>query len=145
MRDRRLTLQSMRWQVRKYGHQQYKIYKTTSAELGTLGVGIGLYFEYLKIMTFYFVVMSICAIPSIFINSRGLAYAQRGPDFSVFIRSSLGNIGDHPDRTQQLRLDPKRVSGCGGQLRALFDSIQIFVLYLYIYIIYYMYVVFYLL
>ena len=64
-------------QVRKYGHQQYKIYKTTSAELGTLGVGIGLYFEYLKIMTRYFIIMSLLAVPSIFINSRGQAYGNR--------------------------------------------------------------------
>jgi hypothetical protein len=80
-------------QVRKYGHQQYKIYKTTSAELGTLGVGIGLYFEYLKIMTRYFIIMSLLAVPSIFINSRGQAYGNRD-DIEFAIRASLGNIGN---------------------------------------------------
>jgi len=87
--------EAMLWQaerqVRKYGQQHYPLWKTGSAELGQLGVGMGLYFEYLKYMLRYFGVMSAMAVPSMALCNAGIAFKTFNVDFSI--RWSLGNIG----------------------------------------------------
>lgn len=87
--------EAMLWQadnqVRKYGQQYYPLWKTGSAELGQLGVGMGLYFEYLKYMLRYFSIMSAMAIPSMALCNAGRAFNTFNVEFTI--RMSLGNIG----------------------------------------------------
>lgn len=81
-------------QFRKYGVQQYPLWKTGEADIGQLGVGIGLYFAYLKYMTRYFIVIAILCIPSLVLNGSGSAYLGRTDVSSLFhVIVSIGNIG----------------------------------------------------
>ena len=79
-------------QFRKYGSQYYPIWTTGAQELGQLGIGMGLYFQYLNYMVSVFGVMFVLAIPSMMFNGFGMAYAATtGVSFSI--QGSIGNIG----------------------------------------------------
>ena len=88
-------------QVRKYGTTLFPLWKTGSAELGQLGVGMGLYFEYLKYMLRYFSVMSAMAIPSMALCYAGNAFKTFASADST-IKMSLGNIGLGWDSTMEV-------------------------------------------
>ena len=81
-------------QFRKYGSQYYPLWTTGAQEMGQLGIGIGLYFQYLRYMVATFCIMSIIAIASIILNHFGKAYANTIPPPGASILGSIGNIGN---------------------------------------------------
>ena len=70
--------EAMRWQqenqFRKYGSQYYPLWTTGAQEMGQLGIGMGLYFQYLRYMVTFFSIMFVLAIPSLVLTSFGKAY-----------------------------------------------------------------------
>jgi hypothetical protein len=54
---------------------------------------MGLYFQYLRFMILVFAAMFALALPSVVLNSCGMAYAASGDVPDIWIRSSIGNIG----------------------------------------------------
>jgi hypothetical protein len=71
------------------GNDMYPIWKTTAEDLGEFGVGIGLYYQFLRYMTFVFALVATCQSAGLILNGSGKAYADRA-DVDVFIKSSLG-------------------------------------------------------
>ena len=47
------------------------VFSTTLPQLGTMGVGVQLYFSLLKSLTIIFVLMSLCHLPAFIFNSQG--------------------------------------------------------------------------
>ena len=71
------------------GNDMFPIWKTTAEDLGEFGVGIGLYYQFLRYMTFVFGLVATCQSVGLILNGQGAAYAERS-DVGIFIKLSLG-------------------------------------------------------
>lgn len=71
------------------GNDMYPIWKTTAEDLGEFGVGIGLYYQFLRYMSFVFAMVATCQSAGLILNSSGKAYQDRA-DVDLFIKTSLG-------------------------------------------------------
>ena len=70
------------------------LWKVTTEELGTMGVGIQLYFQISKILSVAFLVMTLCHVPTMWLNSSGNGgYALSADLKSSFASLSLANQG----------------------------------------------------
>jgi hypothetical protein len=94
--------------IRKYGTRKYDWRKTSCDQLGELGEGIGLYFQFLKYFGQTFTIMAVLAIPAMIINSSGVSYSNKNINADPILKSTIGNIGGSADGTGNLvvlRLD----------------------------------------
>ncbi len=71
------------------GNDMYPIWKTTAEDLGEFGVGIGLYYQFLRYMSFVFAMVATCQSAGLILNANGKAYQDRS-DVDVMIKTSLG-------------------------------------------------------
>jgi alpha-tubulin suppressor-like RCC1 family protein len=71
------------------GNDMYPIWKTTAEDLGEFGVGIGLYYQFLRYMSFVFAMVAACQSVGLILNASGKAYGDR-TDVDFMIKTSLG-------------------------------------------------------
>ena len=89
---------AVRWQQDnqfRNGQQYYPLWTTGEKEMGQLGIGMGLYFQYLRFMNYLFCAMFAVCIPAAILNSWGMAYAEKADSEkpSAAILCSIGAIG----------------------------------------------------
>jgi alpha-tubulin suppressor-like RCC1 family protein len=85
----KLALAAQREACPRRGNDFYPIWKTTAEELGEFGVGIGLYYQFLRYMSFVFAMVATCQSAGLILNSSGKAYSGRS-DVDAMIKGSLG-------------------------------------------------------
>mmetsp|Transcript_19305 Transcript_19305/g.55336 ORF Transcript_19305/g.55336 Transcript_19305/m.55336 type:complete len:1124 (-) Transcript_19305:61-3432(-) len=74
----------------------YPMWKTSPADLGQLGVGVRLYFEYLKWMGIVFVLLSLLATPAMYFFATGTMLSD-DTEFGAYISLlSIANLGICP-------------------------------------------------
>jgi len=74
----------------------YPIYSTTAEELGQFGVGIGLYYLFLRFMIFVFLIIAVVHSVSIIINTSGKGFGETRTDVDNFGKASIGNHQEIP-------------------------------------------------
>lgn len=77
-----------------YGLGRAPICSTGTADLNSLGVGVTLYFRFLKYLTCIFFLMTVLAIPVMYIAAQGSRIPQRSPDLLGLSVLTIGNVGD---------------------------------------------------
>ena len=83
--------------VRDVDNKYYNICRVSIFQLGKFGVGIHLYFKYLKFMAIAFAISSILALPCFITNIIGEYYKDRNE--SVLDFTTLGNQYGFEDET----------------------------------------------
>eukprot|EP00743_Colponemidia_sp_Colp-15_P005010 GILK01005396.1.p1 GENE.GILK01005396.1~~GILK01005396.1.p1 ORF type:complete len:784 (+),score=111.46 GILK01005396.1:81-2432(+) len=86
------------------GYVKYHLWRTSASELGRFGVGIELYFRFVKYMAVVLLVMSLIAIPNIFINSAGNRMSLADQKFGME-QTTLGNQGTVDNSTTTTYID----------------------------------------
>jgi alpha-tubulin suppressor-like RCC1 family protein len=87
--SQKLALAAQREACPRRGNDLYPIWKTTAEDLGEFGVGIGLYYQFLRYMSFVFAMVATCQSAGLILNANGAAYQDRS-DVDVMIKTSLG-------------------------------------------------------
>ncbi|GMH90869.1 hypothetical protein TrVE_jg1314 [Triparma verrucosa] len=78
------------------------IWKTTTEEMGEMGIGIQLYFQISKILSISFLLMTICHIPTMYLNSAGNDGHALSPDLvGVGVTLALANQGFSWDTVEE--------------------------------------------
>jgi hypothetical protein len=75
----------------RYLNGKAPFFATTLDDLGTMGVGIMLYFQMIRNLCILFLVCSIVAVPSIMLNAGGDGIANQDADSAQLVYLSLGN------------------------------------------------------
>ena len=81
----------------RFGNAKTTIWNTSIQDLGQLGIGVELYFIFLKYMSILFTLISISVIPSLMLTSSGNGFLPSEIDGLGIGRFTIGNLGLHPD------------------------------------------------
>ena len=93
--EKPLLRDAVRWQQEnqfRNGNQYYSIWNTGEKEMGQLGIGMGLYFQYLRFMVYLFSIMLSLSIVPMIMNSFGMAFTGTSEP-ELAIKCSIGGIG----------------------------------------------------
>ncbi len=90
------ALQKQRESCPRRANNLYPIYATNAEELGHFGVGIGLYYLFLRYMIFVFLIIAVVHSISIIINVAGNGFGETRTDVDNFGRASVGNHQEIP-------------------------------------------------
>ena len=83
-------------------HGSASLYKTKTAEMGEMGIGIQLYFEISKVLAISFLLMFLCHVPTMYLNSAGNNGHALTPDLQgAFASLSLANQGFSWDTVEE--------------------------------------------
>ena len=88
--------------IRKYGTRKYDWRRTPCDQLGELGEGIGLYFQFLKYFGQTFCIMAVLAVPGMVLNTSGVAYSSQNINAGAILPGTIGNIGGSADGSENL-------------------------------------------
>ena len=88
--------------IRKYGTRKYDWRRTPCDQLGELGEGIGLYFQFLKYFGQTFCIMAVLAVPGMILNASGVAYSGQNINAGAILPGTIGNIGGSADGSETL-------------------------------------------
>lgn len=80
----------------RFGNKRASVYNTSIRDLGSLGLGIEMYFTYLKYVATTFTIMSIIVTPSILLTKSGNGFLSSEIDSFGLGYFSIGNLGLHP-------------------------------------------------
>jgi alpha-tubulin suppressor-like RCC1 family protein len=90
------ALQKQRESCPRRAGNLYPIYATNAEELGHFGVGIGLYYLFLRFMIFVFLIIAVVHSISMIINVSGNGFGEQRTDVDRFGRASIGNHKEVP-------------------------------------------------
>lgn len=117
--------------VRDTDNKYYNICKISIFQLGKYGVGIHLYFKFLKFFGYAFIVMSLIAIPCFISNGLGKYYENNRQ--SVFDLTTLGNqYGYREDTTDSDAEDVYEDNALARGFYIASDLINIILFYLFL-------------
>jgi hypothetical protein len=90
------ALQKQRESCPRKAGNLYPVYATNAEELGQFGVGIGLYYLFLRFMIFVFLIIAFVHSISMIINTAGNGFESTRTDVDSFGRASIGNHQENP-------------------------------------------------
>jgi hypothetical protein len=76
------------------------VWNTTIAEMGEMGVGMSLYFIFLKKLCWFFFLASILALPALALNWGGRGIIQELADPMMLVYTTVANQGLHMDNVE---------------------------------------------
>jgi len=81
----------------KTGQYEFQsVWKTTPKKMGHLGVGVRLYFDFIKYMGIVFLIMGVLSLPSLSFNVIGSMVDDSSPLNSAIAKLSVANFGNCP-------------------------------------------------
>jgi hypothetical protein len=90
------ALQKQRESCPRRAGNLYPVYATNAEDLGQFGVGIGLYFLFLRYMIFVFLIIAMVHSAAMIINVAGGGFGEQRTDVDRFGRASIGNHKEDP-------------------------------------------------
>jgi hypothetical protein len=90
------ALQKQRESCPRRAGNLYPVYATNAEDLGQFGVGIGLYFLFLRYMIFVFLIIAMVHSAAMILNVAGGGFGEQRTDVDRFGRASIGNHQENP-------------------------------------------------
>ena len=81
---------------------KFRMSEVGVAEMGQMGVGVGLYFSLVEQLSLLFAAMTFLAAPALILNYQGHGLSEEQRDALSFAAFSIGNQGMHPDNLGRL-------------------------------------------